>query len=95
MVGAGVLSGEVREQRGGECEEDEQGQDGGGREGGGPPSDPPPHLASGAGARGDGPGCRRGPFEGDAHLTATCEMSRTPVQSLMTTFLTSLPTSRL
>lgn len=95
MVGVGVLAGELGEQRRGQGEEYEERQDAGGREGPGTAAQAPRDLARGARARGDGPGRGHRPVGGEGHLTETCEMSRTPVQSLMTTFLTSLPTSRL
>lgn len=95
MVGVRILAGELGEQRGGEGEEDEEGQDRGGGDGGRASAQPPPDLAAGARGRGGDPGRGHRPVGQGAHLTATWEMSRTPVQSLITTFLTSLPTSRL
>ncbi len=97
MVGVGVLARQCGEQRRGERDQGEQEDDegrGGGRALGAQP------LPERPGPSGGGDGRRRSRLLGQqglghGYLTATWETSRTPVQSLMTTFLTLSPYSRL
>lgn len=97
MVGVGVLARQCGEQRCGERDQDEQ-EDDEGRGGGGALGAQPLPEQPGPGGGGDGPRRPRLPDRkcfGHGYLTATWETSRTPVQSLMTMFLTSSPYSRL
>lgn len=96
VVRVGVLALQRGEQRRADGDQHEQGDDARRRDGGALSAHPPPERpVPGGGGRSDGPRLlgRSGVQQCFRHgyLTATWEMSSTPVQSLITTFLMPWP----